>query len=422
MLSTQKLASNIIDGVFAGGRNLTELLNETFQQHTELSYQTRAAIQDVSYGTLRFYGLINKVLQSLVHKPVEDQPIRNLLLVALYQLIFTQAKTHAVVHNAVSLADQLGKNYAKGFINAVLRSFLRQAEPLLAQARQTEVGRYSHPQWWIKRMQAAYPTQWQAILEANNQHPPLTLRVNRRKTSRNAYLDALQKADIAATPLGIDAVQLAEPAPVSRLPGFADGHVSVQDWGAQLAAPLLDVQDGMRVLDACAAPGGKTCHILEMAEVNLTALDKDAQRVKRIEENLQRLELKAHLLCADASRPADWWDGKRFDRILADVPCSAAGVVRRHPDIKWLRRPDDFARFAGQQAHILDQLWGCLEKKGKLLYTTCSVFPEENIEQTLAFMQRHPDATHLDVNLDNAGQLLPTQEHDGFYYALFQKM
>lgn len=422
MLVTQQLASNIIGRVFTEGRNLTELLSETLQSDPNLTYQQRAAIQDICYGTLRFYGLINKVLQALTHKAIEDQAIRNLLLITLYQLIFTQAKAHAVVHNAVSVAQMLGKHYAKGFINAILRNFLRQQDSLLAQARQTEIGQYSHPQWWIRRMQANYPTHWQEILAANNQHPPLTLRVNRHKTDAAHYLALLQETDIAGRALGPHAIQLIEPVPVNRLPHFFAGYVSVQDWGAQFAAPLLDARDGMRVLDACAAPGGKSCHILEIADVDLTALDKNAQRLKRVEENLQRLNLHATLQCGDASVPESWWDGQLFDRILADVPCSATGVVRRHPDIKWLRRPEDFAGFAGQQAQILDKLWGCLNKKGKLLYTTCSVFPEENIEQALAFMQRHTDAVRLDVALDNAGQLLPTQEHDGFYYALFQKI
>jgi 16S rRNA (cytosine967-C5)-methyltransferase len=421
MLLTQQLASHIISGVLTQGRNLTELLNETWQTHPLLTYPQRAATQDLSYGTLRFYGLINQVLQALLHKPITDQVVRHLLLVSLYQLIFTQAKTHAIVHSAVSLAKVMNKNYAKSFINAILRHFLRQKETLLEQAQHTLVGQYSHPQWWIKRMQVAYPTDWEALLLANNQHPPLTLRLNRRQTDADRYLTLLENASIPAHKLAPYTIQLQNPVPVHKLPYFFEGHVSVQDWGAQFAAELLDVQAGMRVLDACAAPGGKTCHILEIADVSLLALDKDSTRLERVQENLTRLHLTASLCCADASVPSSWWDGQAFDRILADVPCSASGVVKRHPDIKWLRQPEDFGKYATQQSVILDRLWDCLRKGGKLLYTTCSIFPEENIEQAQAFIQRHTDAILVNISLNRNGQLLPTQEHDGFYYALFQK-
>lgn len=422
MLLIQQRASEIIAKIFQEDRNLTELLAETFQQADPLSPQERGAIQDISYGTLRFYGLINQVLQALLHKPIIDQPIRYLLLISLYQLIFTKAKTHAIVHSAVENAEKQGKRYAKGFINAVLRHFLREKDAILNAAQETLVGQYSHPQWWIKKMQKAYPHDWQTILSANNQHPPLTLRVNRRKIEGYAYLHLLEKANLSGRLLGSYTITLDTPVPIQQLPYFFDGYVSVQDKGAQFAAELLDVKEGMRVLDACAAPGGKTGHILELADVSLTALDNNPQRLTRVKENLLRLNLEAALQCQDASRPSEWWDGNPFDRILADVPCSASGVVRRHPDIKWRRRPEDIHQFALQQAQMLDQLWSCLSKKGKLLYTTCSVFPEENIEQVNAFLSRHADAIHLNVALDQYGQLLPLREHDGFYYALLEKI
>ena len=421
MLLIQHRASEIIAQIFDSNRNLTELLNETFHDLSKFSPQERGAIQDISYGTLRFYGLINQLLQSLLHKPIVDQPIRYLLLISLYQLIFTKAKTHAIVHSAVDNAEKLGKTYAKGLINAILRRFLREKDSLLKAAEQTLVGHYSHPQWWIKKMQEAYPQDWENILLANNEHPPLTLRVNRRKIQGEDYLHLLEKVGISAQLLGPYSVMLSSPVPISQLPHFFDGYVCVQDRGAQLAAELLDVKEGMRVLDACAAPGGKTSHILELADVTLTALDNNSQRLKRVADNLLRLNLTATLICQDASKPEKWWDGIPFDRILADVPCSASGVVRRHPDIKWRRRPEDIAQFASQQTQLLDQLWSCLRKKGKLLYTTCSVFPEENSEQVTAFLSRHTDAIHLKVPLNNDGQLLPVRENDGFYYALFEK-
>lgn len=421
MLLIQHRASEIIAKVFENDRNLTELLAEEFQLSNPLSSQERGAIQDISYGSLRFYGLINQLLQSLLHKPIVDQPIRYLLLISLYQLIFTKAKPHAIVHSAVENAEKLGKTYAKGFINAILRQFLREKDALLVTAQQTLVGRYSHPQWWIKKMQQAYPQDWEAILLANNEHPPLTLRINRRKIDEEGYLCLLENAGISAHLVGPYSLMLTTPVPITQIPHFFDGYVSVQDRGAQFAAELLDVKEGMRVLDACAAPGGKTGHILELANANLTALDNNSQRLKRVEENLLRLNLTATLLCQDASKPDRWWDGIPFDRILADVPCSASGVVKRHPDIKWRRRPEDIAQFASQQAHLLDQLWSCLRKKGKLLYTTCSIFPEENSEQVQAFLSRHSDAIHLKVPLEHDGQLLPFREHDGFFYALFEK-
>lgn len=422
MFIVQEYACHIIAKVLNEKKNLSHVLTNTFQETPSLSTQERAAIQDISYGCLRFYGLINTILTQLIHKPIDDQVIRHLLLVSLYQLIYTKAKTHAIVHSAVENASLLDKAYAKGFINAILRGFLRNQSPLIDEAKKNPVAQYSHPAWWIKRMQSAYPQDWETLLAANNTHPPLTLRVNRRQITSSQYLHLLQSANIGAKLLGPYTIQLDTPRPVKELPYFFDGYVSVQDWGAQFAAELLDLQDGMHVLDACAAPGGKTGHMLEIADIHLTAIDNDPIRLKRVEENLTRLKLCAKVICADASHPETFWDKQGFDRILADVPCSASGVVKRHPDIKWLRKPDDFAKFATQQAKMLDQLWDCLNKHGKLLFATCSVFPEENIAQVQAFISRHPDAKHLDGPFNHYGQLLPSLGHDGFYYALLQKM
>ena len=252
----------------------------------------------------------------------------------------------------------------------------------------------------------------------------MTLRVNRRKSSVEAYLQQLAEAGIAARAVGASGILLERPLAVDKLPGFSQGLVSVQDGGAQLAASLLDVKDGMRVLDACAAPGGKTAHLLELADVELIALDHDARRLQKVEQNLARLGLRAKCVAGDASQPSQWWDGQTFQRILADVPCSASGVVRRHPDIKWLRREGDIAQFAAQQAHILDALWHCLEQGGKLLYVTCSVFAEENHQQIENFIARHDDARLLSLPdiVEQDLQLLPDREHDGFYYALLAKI
>lgn len=377
----------------------------------------------MSYGTLRFYGQLRAILDLLLQKPVQDAAVRALLLVALYQLQYSRSAAHAVVDHAVRAAEALKKPWAKGLVNAVLRNFLRQRISLLEQAAASEEGRYSHPQWWIDKLRRQYPDDWATLLETNNQHPPMTLRVNRRATSTAAYLDLLHQQGIEGQQVEEHAILLEQPVSVDKLPGFGDGMASVQDAGAQFAARLLDVADGMRVLDACAAPGGKAAHLLELAGIELTALDSDPERLKKIEQTLQRLKLEAHCLVGNAARPEEWWDGKPFQRILADVPCSASGVVRRHPDIKWLRREADIAAFAAQQAEILDALWRVLGRDGKLLYATCSVFAEENQQQIAQFLERHEDAQCLPLSLPAAkdGQLTPNPQHDGFYYALLLK-
>ncbi|MDD5240607.1 MAG: 16S rRNA (cytosine(967)-C(5))-methyltransferase RsmB [Sulfuricella sp.] len=422
MIESQCLASAAVSRVLAG-HNLNQVLNSLFSRNTTLTPQQRAAAQDMSYGTLRFYGQLRAILDRLVEKPLSDDTVRALLLVALYQLIYSRAASHAVVDHAVKSTAALKKAWAKGLVNAVLRNFLRNQPALLEQAAASDEGRYSHPQWWIDKLRRQYPDNWAALLEANNQHPPMTLRVNRRATSAEAYLALLVQQGMDGRKVGEDAILLDQPVAVDKLPGFADGVVSVQDAGAQWAALLLDVADDMRVLDACAAPGGKAAHLLELAKVDLTALDNDAERLKKIEQNFRRLKLEARIVTGDAAKPEDWWDGKPFQRILADVPCSASGVVRRHPDIKWLRRETDIASFAAQQAEILDALWRTLDRGGKLLYATCSVFAEENQGQIACFLARHDDARCLPLPLPEAenGQLIPNQQHDGFYYGLLYK-
>jgi 16S rRNA (cytosine967-C5)-methyltransferase len=309
-------------------------------------------------------------------------------------------------------------------VNAVLRNFLRQREALLEKAAQSsDEACFEHPQWWIDKVKNQYPADWRQILSANLTHPPMTLRVNARRAAVDAYLARLGEAGLSAERLGGQAIRLCHPAPVDRLPGFFAGDVSVQDRGAQYAAALLDAQDGMRVLDACAAPGGKTAHLLERTTLDVTALDNDANRLARVGENLARLHLQAQLLQNDAAAVAAWWDGTPYDRILADVPCSASGVVRRHPDIKRLRRPEDITQFAATQQKILSALWQCLAQGGKLLYVTCSVFAEENQLQIQAHLARFADARLLPLPglSEHDKQLLPNDQHDGFYYALLQK-
>lgn len=419
MPNLQHLASIVVGNVLAG-RNLGQALQAATRSYPNLPPPQRAALQDVSYGTLRHAGLLRAILDVLLQKPLRDEPLRCLLLVALYQLHYGKSAEYAVVDNAVRAATALGKSSAKGLVNAVLRNFLRRRETLPRQAAaSSEEARYSHPQWWIDRLRRQYPDDWARILEEGNRHPPMTLRINRRRTTLPGYLDLLQENGIAARAVSEFGVKLEQPVPVGRLPAFDAGWVSVQDRAAQYAAPLLDVADGMRVLDACSAPGGKAAHLLELAAVDLLALDHDAERLDMVARNLDRLGLAATLRAGDAAADA-WWDGKPFDRILADVPCSASGVVRRNPDIKWLRRQTDLEGFAVQQARILDRLWRCLARGGKLLYGTCSVFAEENQQQIADFLRRHPDAKpRFPVGID--GQLLPSDQQDGFYYALLHK-
>jgi len=426
MVEVQRLAAAVIGGVLAG-RSLDAELAQAWQRHAQLDERSRAAVQDLAYGTLRLLGRFDALLDALLDKPLKDARLRPLLLVALYQLEGTRAAPHAVVDHAVRACKVLGLTSARGLANAVLRNFLRQRPSLDASIQKSETARYSHPQWWIDKLRAQYPAHYAAALEADNSRPPLALRVNRRRSSVAEYLQRLAREGIASEASGEAAVLLHKPMPAGRIPGFAEGLVSVQDAAAQRAAPLLDSADGMRVLDACAAPGGKAGHVLELADVALTALDRDESRLARVRSNLQRLGLVADVICGDACEPASWWDGKPFDRILADVPCSASGVARRHPDIKWLRRETDLAHFAREQGRMLDALWQALASGGKLLYATCSVFHEENSDQVARFLERHRDATRQAlpaVNDDEqlpAGQLLPDGRHDGFFYALLQK-
>ena len=408
----------------------------------------RGAIQDIAYRALRRLGTADWLLAQLVRKAPPPH-VGDVLACALV-LLADDAQTAAytpftVVDQAVTaIGARRESAFAKGLVNAVLRAFLRERETWLDKAQTDAVAAWNYPLWWIEAVQQAWPDAWQRVLAAGNQPGPLTLRVNARRTTVAEYLHLLDANGIAAAAIGTHAVRLAAPLPVDRIPGFAQGVVSVQDAGAQLAAERLAVRDGMRVLDACAAPGGKTGHALELADVELVALESDPARASRISENLSRLGLTATVTVGDAGSPAAWYDARPFDRILADVPCSASGIVRRHPDVRWLRRASDIAALVAQQRRILDALWPLLAPGGEMLYVTCSIFPEEGEQQARWFERAHEDA----VRLDAPGQLLPTAagavaecsaplstgthaamperagadlDHDGFFYARFQK-
>jgi len=409
--SAQRVAANRIAEVLAG-RSLAYAAGES-----------DPLVRDLTYGTLRHLGTQRAILRALAPRGVTEPALESLLAVGLYQLQHTRGAPHTIVDQAVAAAKAMGLERAAGFVNAALRRFLRERDDLLARAMVEPEGRWSHPGWWIDRLRAEYPFDADSILEAGLMHPPMALRPNRRRTTRSEYHERLTAEGIDAVPVAPDALLLPRPVPVRRLPGFAEGLVSVQDAGAQWAAPLLAPVDGMRVLDACAAPGGKAAHLLETADIHLTALDVDPSRLADARRGFERLGLHAHCLVANAAHVADWWDGQRFDRILLDAPCSGSGIVRRHPDARWLRRPADIASFAATQRSLLDGLWQVLEPGGTLLYVTCSVFRDENAGVIEAFLGGHDDARGLPLpGLPSSdGRLLPATGHDGFFYALLGK-
>lgn len=411
-------AGNLVTAVLEG-RNLTEAWEGKLAASPAWPPATRGAVRDLAWSTLRAYGVGDFVLDRLLTKPLPDE-VHAVLLIAIHRLSERPEQSHVVVDQAVEAVASFAPGL-KGVVNGVLRNYLRrQAEFQVAMEREAHV-RLQHPDWWLARLKRSEPDDYVAAMEAGNLHPPMSLRVNRRLGGRDDYLGLLRQAGIAAREIGEDGIQLERPMAVSDLPGFSGGRVSVQDAGAQQAAILLDARDGERVLDACAAPGGKTAHILERAAVHMTALDVDRKRLAGVRANLERLGLQADTVCGDARLPEKWWNGRPFDRILADVPCSASGVARRHPDIKWHRRDEDIAGFAAQQREILDALWPSLAPGGTMLYATCSVFEDENAAQVAGFCDRHPDAQRLPLHGRMDLQLLPNAEHDGFYYALLRK-
>lgn len=426
-LSARFAAVKAVHGVMQG-RSLNQLLPLLEQQ---VIPQDRGFLRDLALGSCRHYFRLHALAKMLLKKPWgdEDQDLHALLVVGLYQLNIQGKAPHAAVHATVDVCDEMGKGYAKPVINGCLRRYGREYETLTPPLDDNPVTATSHPKWFVKLLSKSWPDTWQDILASNNQLPPLCLRVNRRQGSRDAYLARLQDAgiDAHAGTHSSDAIYLAAPCDVTQLPGFADGAVSVQDEAAQLAAQLLAPQAGERILDACAAPGGKTCHLLECADVDVTALDIDGKRLQRVHDNLDRLQLRAQVIAADMADDS-WWNGQLFDAILLDVPCSATGVIRRHPDIKLLRRREDIDQLQATQAQLLDKAWSLLKPGGRLLYATCSTLPAENDEQVTQFLARTDNAHTMNLDISagmacNAGrQLFPQEQgHDGFFYALLHK-
>lgn len=429
------------------GRSMTAALED-------IDPAIRPGVQALGFHALRWLGRAEALRQQLAQRP--PPPEADALLCVALALACTESESghpgpahpsgssspHYTAYTLVDQAVEAAKKdeatvHQASFINGCLRRFLRERDALMAVTERHPQAVWNHPQWWIDRMRKDHPANWQDILRANNAKAPLILRINTRKTTVAQYLQGLSAINIVATPVGLHGVVLASPSPVTALPGYAEGHFSVQDAAAQLAAPLL--LEGLtpsggaarlRILDACAAPGGKSAHLLELADCDVLALDIDARRCERIRLNLQRLGLAADIQVGDAARPADWWDGVAYDGILLDAPCTASGIVRRHPDVRWLRRPTDIAQLAALQARLLETLWPLLREGGRLLYCTCSVFRAEGEQQAQTFVAHHKDAQFM----PSPGHLLPQSstrvtdfpdnlqgEHDGFYYAVFEK-
>lgn len=415
-----------------------EILLKFFEEQIPLSHLMQASkdlsplSKEICFGVCRHYYRLQALANCLLAKPPKSFEVFLVILIGLYQLHFLKKPDYAVVKETVALLEPLKKTWAKSLVNAVLRTFCREQSSLLARLEKNEDFIYGHPDWFIKRLQNDWPDDWQQILKANDSHPPMSLRVNRQKLDRDAYLLRLEQAGLKANPLcfSADGIILEQPCGVNELPGFAEGDLAVQDQSAQLAVSLLALQPNLRVLDACCAPGGKTCHILE-TEPRLAvclALDSDKKRLERVEQNLSRLGLSAHLVQGDGLKPEKWWDGKLFDRILLDAPCSATGVIRRHPDIKLLRTEDEINKVAELQLALINSLWPLLAPEGLLVYATCSVMKQENENQMKNFISQHSDCQFIADDkpwgrtTGNGWQILPGDtEGDGFFYSVLKK-
>jgi len=423
MKVAQLTAANIVKDVLEGNN-----LNKVFQKYSKenkINPKDLSQIKDLVFGTLRSYGKTKFVINKLVKRPPPNLLISTLLHVALFQLISNRSNSYTVVDQAVSASNSVNKKYT-AFINGVLRNFLRERVIILEEAEKNEEAKYSYPIWWINQIKKEYPKSWENILDMGNSHPALIIRVNIKKVSINKYIKRLEEHKIEHKLLGNEAILIKKPMPVDSLPGFNEGEVSIQDYGAQLATRLLDLKKNHNVLDACAAPGGKACHMIEIEEIKLTAVEADKKRVERINENIKRLGHTFKVINSEIKADNAWWDKNLFDRILLDVPCSASGIVRRHIDIKWLRRRSDLAYFHEKQFELLRTSWEMLKPLGKLLYVTCSLFEMENRLVVDRFLKDEKTAVEIkikfpkNVNVDD-NQLLPSLFHDGLFYVLFQK-
>ncbi|MEG0716545.1 MAG: 16S rRNA (cytosine(967)-C(5))-methyltransferase RsmB [Morganella sp. (in: enterobacteria)] len=418
----RSIAAKAISQVLDQGQSLSAILPD-YQR--DINPKDKALLQELCFGVMRVLPELEWYSQQLMAKPLtgKQRVLHYLILTGLYQLRYTRIPPHAALSETVNGAVVLKKPQLKGLINGVLRQFQRQ-EPQLAERFANSESRWLHPKWLLSRIQAAYPDKWESVITANNEKPPMWLRINRNYHSAPAYQALLAETGIESfyNPVYPDALRLAMPCPVTDLPGFAEGWATVQDSSAQGCALLLAPQDDETVLDLCAAPGGKTTHILEIApRAHVMAVDVDKQRLTRVNENLQRLKQHAIIKTGDGRYPEQWAESQMFDRILLDAPCSATGVIRRHPDIKWLRRDSDIDELATLQREILEAIWPYLKPGGTMVYATCSVLPEENIHQVNHFLSVHSDAILTDTPVSGYQMLPDAQSGDGFFYAKLTK-
>jgi len=421
---SQWVASLILQNVLSG-KNLDKAFAVVFEKYSKkLEEINKPEIKNLVYGALRFLGESSFIINKLVKRRIDDNSLECLLYVALYQINHDRATDFTIVDQVVNACKKINSKKC-GFINAILRNYLRDKDNLRTQAEQDEEANLNYPEWWVLKIKKEYPENWLDILKSGNKHPSLTLRINTRKVNPKVYEEILKEKGIDYSGLNKEALILKKPTDVQKIPNFMDGYVSIQDYGAQLAAHLIDLKKGHKVLDLCAAPGGKTCHMLELEQIELTAVELNKERVKMITDNLGRSGLKAKVINAKIDIINKWWDGEQFDRIMLDAPCTASGIVRRHIDIKWLRRESDLEFFSRQQFELLNASWGMLKDKGKLLYVTCSIFKDENRVVIEKFKKsnnvkeikiKFPDNV---ISIEN--QLIPTHNHDGLFYALLEK-
>ena len=424
MNQSQLIAAKIVEQVLLG-KNLDKSFQLVLTKHNN-EEENLPQIKDMTYGAIRDLGKSNFYINKLVKNKIENLCIESLLHIVLFQINHARSNDFTLVNQAVDAAKKIDHKKSS-FINAVLRNFLRNKDNLQKQLNENESATYSYPKWWIEKVKKQYPKNWREILNIGNQRPPLALRINLKKLGMKNYSNTLDKQGIDHSLVSDECLIIKKPLDVKKIPGFLDGKVSVQDMGAQLAAHIIDLEKNQKVLDACSAPGGKACHMLELKEIQLTAVESDEQRILKINDNIKRQGFKAMVLNKKINKHNEWWDKQYFDRILLDVPCSASGIVRRHVDIKWLRRINDFQNFAADQLLLLKSSWPMLKEGGKLLYVTCSIFEEENREVIEKFKQNVDDISEIDIKFPSnithiKNQVLPSDNHDGLFYALLQKI
>jgi 16S rRNA (cytosine967-C5)-methyltransferase len=424
MNHSQWLSAMIVEQVLLG-KNLDKSFDLILKKYNNSEIDNLSQIKDMVYGAIRDLGKSNFYINKLVKNKIENRCLEGLLHIALFQITHERSNNFTLVNEAVDAAKKIDHKKS-AFINAVLRNFLRKKDELEQELNEEESAVYSYPNWWIQKVKNEYPKNWKDILTIGNQRPPLALRINLKKIGVNEYSAILDEHEIIHTLVGGECLIINTPLGVDKIPGFLEGKVSVQDFGAQFAAHLIDIKKGHKVLDACSAPGGKACHMLELNSIELLAIESNKKRTTKIQENLDRQGFKAKVLNDKISSQNEWWDKEFFDRILLDVPCSASGIIRRHVDIKWLRRTSDFKSFGDNQLFLLKSAWPMLKENGKLLYVTCSIFKEENRDVIEKFKQDLGNVSELNINFPSniahiKNQILPSSNHDGLFYALLQK-